>query len=255
MRFWGLSRTSRAPTPKAVGAVCLLACALLAWRNESRAGDLPSPDIAISAKIAKDFNVPTLTLPFQKIKCRFGVDGDCNGPAESAAGIRLLTVIPGPGTLSRDVEPDQICVPSPERLTRTPESDTTKLGHKSYLLPAGQVREQLGRLLNIELPVASYANFHFVVVGAAQDQSDYPPPRFRREVADACPGHVQLLVTRLVRARFALAFDQAADIAQPLKDALKKAGFVPGGPALPNLFVSADVYLLGFFALPLSQTP
>lgn len=255
MQFWGLSRTSCALTPKVAGAACLLGCAVFAWWNEARAGDLPPADVPISIEIAKDFNVPMLVLPFQKIKCSFGADGDCSGPAESAAGIKLLTVISGGSATSREIRSNQICTPSPNKLTRVPESETTKLGERMYHLPAGKVREQLGQLLNAELPDGDYTDFQFIVIGAAQDQSDYPPPRLRREVAEACPGKLQALVTRLVRARFGLVFGRQAALTQPLKDVLKKAGFVRGGPALPNLFVSADVYLLGFFALPLSQTP
>jgi hypothetical protein len=255
MQFWELSRISRKSIPKAAGAAWLLGCAILAGGNESRAGDLPSPGTAISTEIARDFDVPTLTLPFQKIKCRFGADGDCIGPAVSAASIRLLTVIPGPAAALRDIGPDQVCTPSPDRLKRPPESETTKLGRKSYFLEPDEVRERLGQLLDINLPDGNYANFQLVVIDVAQDQSDYPSPRFRREVADACPGKIPLLITRLVRARFGLAFDRQTVIGQPLKDALEKRGFVQGGAASPYLFVSTDVYLLGFFALPLGEIP
>ncbi|WP_143105901.1 hypothetical protein [Bradyrhizobium sp. Gha] len=240
---------------KVAGVACLLVSAIFAWCNEVHAGDLPSLDGSISLEIAKDFHVPRLTLPFQKIKCRLGADGDCTGPAKSVAGIGLLTVISGRNGTSRENGSDQICAPSLETMTKVPESDTTKLGQRAYRVPAEKVRGELGQLLNVELPEGNYTDLQFIIIGAAQDQSDYPPPRFRREVAEACPGRPQLLVTRLIRARLSLAFDQRALLARPLEDALKKTGFVRGGPALPNLFVSTDVYLLGFFALPLSETP
>jgi hypothetical protein len=254
MLFWGLSRISWTLTPKAAGAACVLGCAILACANEGRAGELPSLDAGIAAEVARDFNVPTLTLPFQRIKCRLSVRGDCDGPAVSAAGIRLLTVILGPTASSRNIEAEQVCTPPAEQLTRAPESDTTTLGQKSYFLPPSEVREKLDQLLGIKLPEGSYENFQFVIIGAAQDQSDYPSPRFRREVADACSNTVSLLVTRLVRARIGLAFDQHAIPTRRLKEALEKGGFAQGDVQSLNLFVSTDFYLLGVFALQLSQT-
>jgi hypothetical protein len=140
-------------------------------------------------------------------------------------------------------------------MTQLPESDTTKLGQKSYFLPPSEVREKLNHLLGIELPEGTYTNFQLILIGAAQDQSDYPPPRFRREVEDACANNDPLLVTRLVRAHIGLAFDQHSIPNQPVKDSLGKVGFVLAGAPFLNLFVSAKFYLLGFFALPLGHTP
>ena len=254
MQFWGLLRTSPRSARGAAGAAYVIGFAILAWTNQGRAGDLPPSEPMIAAEIARDFNVPTVTLPFQKIKCAPGADGDCDGPVESAAGIGLLKVVAGPTVSFGNIGPEQVCAPLANKRIRAPESDTTKLGQKSYSLPAAKVREKLDQLLDIELPAGSYENFQFIVIGAAQDQSDYPPPRFRREVADACPGKAPLLVTRLVRARLGLSFDEQAILAQPLRDRLKKSGFVQGGSRFPNLYVSAEPYLLGFFALPL-QTP
>jgi hypothetical protein len=254
MQFWGSSRISRTLIPKAAGAACMLGCAILACANEGQAGELPSPGTTIEAEIARDFSVPTLTLPFQKIECRLNVRGDCDGPAVSAAGIKLLAVIAGPTATSRSTEAELICSPPLNKLTRVPESDTTKLGQKSYFLPSSEVREKLDQLLGIKLPEGSYPNFQFIVIDAAQDQSDYPPSRFRREAADACSSKVPLLITRLVRARIVLAFDQQANRSELLREALKKDGFAQGDSRFSNLFVGSAFYLLGFFALPLSET-